>query len=392
MKAVQNEFIGNLVMPDRIIYGGKLVCEDGVIVDIIENVANSQTGLPYILPGLIDIHNHGALGYDYMDSTMESFDAISRHLISHGVTTAQCTTVSATKEETVAFLDAYRQWNEYEKRDENQCRFSGVHLEGPFLAEASRGAHPLEVLQVPEDGYEWILENADVVKEITLAPELSGMSQMISDLKTAGIVVSGGHDQAEIEDVEHAIQMGMTHCTHIYCAMSTLHKKNAHRKCGLCEYAMTHHNITAEMIADNHHIPPLLAQMIYRAKGAEKLCIVSDAISPAGMPEADTLYTLGTGEDATKVFVEGGVALVEDKSCYAGSVQALDRMISNLVKDCNIPFVDAVRMATLTPAEVIGIEQEYGSLHIGKRADLCLMDEDYTVIKTVISGNVCYEK
>ena len=95
-------------------------------------------------------------------------------------------------------------------------------------------------------------------------------------------------------------------------------------------------------------------------------------------------------DPATGKFVEGGVALVEDKSCYAGSVQALDRMISNLVKDCNIPFVDAVRMATLTPAEVIGIEQEYGSLHIGKRADLCLMDEDYTVIKTVISGNVCY--
>lgn len=389
---MRSEFIGNLVMPDHIIYGGKLVCEDGMIVDIIENVSTSQTELPYILPGLIDIHNHGALGHDYMDSTMESFDAISKYLTSHGVTTAQCTTVSATKEDTVAFLNAYRQWNEYEQRDVNQCRFSGVHLEGPFLAEASRGAHLLEVLQVPDDGYEWILENTDVVKEITLAPELHGMPQMIADLKAAGIIISGGHDQAEIEDVESAMEMGMTHCTHIYCAMSTLHKTNAHRKCGLCEYAMTHPEITAEMIADNHHVPPLLAQMIYRAKGADKLCVVSDAISPAGLPESDTLYTLGTGENATKVFIGGGVALVEDKSCYAGSVQALDDMIGNLARDCEIPFVDAVRMATLTPAKIIGLEKECGSLEVGKRADLCFMNDDYEVLKTVIAGHVCYEK
>ena len=389
---MQSEFIGNLVMPDRIIYGGKVVCEDGIIVDIIENASDSHTELPYILPGLIDIHNHGALGNDYMDSTKESFDSISKYLTRHGVTTAQCTTVSATKEDTIAFLDAYRQWNDGEERETNQCRFVGVHLEGPFLAEASRGAHPLEVLQVPSDGYEWILENADVVKEITLAPELAGMPQMIADLKAAGIVISGGHDQAEIEDVEQAIANGMTHCTHIYCAMSTLHKKDAHRKCGLCEYAMTHSEITAEMIADNHHIPPILAQMIYRAKGADKLCIVSDAISPAGLPESDTLYTLGTGENATKVFIGGGVAMVEDKSCYAGSIQALDAMVGNLARDCEIPFVDAVRMATLTPAKIIGIAKECGSLEVGKRADLCFMNNEYEVVTTVIEGNVCYRK
>ena len=387
-----NEFIGNLVLPDRIIYGGKVMCRDGYITDIVENVSKSHDDLPYILPGLIDIHNHGALGYDYMDSNRESFDQISTYLISHGVTTAQCTTVSATKEATIAFLKVFRQWTERTKGNSDRCRFSGVHLEGPFLAVSSRGAHPLEVLQVPDDGYEWILENADVVREITLAPELMGMPKMIHDLKSVGIVVSGGHDQAEVVDVEKAIENGMSHCTHIYCAMSTLHKKDAHRKCGLCEYAMTHNNITAEMIADNHHVPPLLAQMIYKCKGVEHLCLVSDAISPAGLPESDVLYSLGSGANATKVFVEGGVALVEDKSCYAGSVQALDVMISNLVKDCNIPFVDAVRMASLTPAEVIGIDKECGSLRIGKRADLCFMNSDFSVIQTVVSGNICYKK
>ena len=389
---MHREFIGNLVLPDRILYGGKILCENGVITGIVENVSTENSELPYILPGLVDIHNHGALGFDYMDATEEAFDTISRYLVRHGVTTAQCTTVSATKEDTISFLEAFRCWKENAKFDTERCRFSGVHLEGPFLAKASRGAHPLEVLQVPEDGYEWILEHADIVREITLAPELPEMPQMIRDLKAAGIVISGGHDQAEVEDIVKAIENGMSHCTHIYCAMSTLHKKDAHRKCGLCEYAMTHNDITAEMIADNHHIPPLLAQMIYKCKGPEKLCVVSDAITPAGLPESKELYTLGTGENATKVFVADGVALVEDKSCYSGSVQALDRMIVNLVKDCNIPFVDAVRMASLTPAEVIGVDAECGSLRVGKRADSCFMDAHYSITKTVISGEICYER
>lgn len=392
MDVLRKEFIGNLVLPDRIVYGGKLVCEDGLITDIVEHVSLEYSKLPYITPGFIDIHNHGALGCDYMDATEGSFDTISNYLLQHGITSAQCTTVSATKEDTITFLKSFRRWKQDKKHDTGRCRFTGVHLEGPFLAEASRGAHPIEVLHKPADGYEWILEYVDVVREITLAPELPEMPEMIRNLKEAGIVISGGHDQAEVEDVRKAVENGMTHCTHIYCAMSTLHKKDAHRKCGLCEYAMTHSDITAEMIADNHHIPPLLAQMIYKCKGPDKLCIVSDAIAPAGLPGSDELYTLGTGEEATKVFVEGGVALVEDKSCYAGSVQALDCMISNLVKDCNIPFVDAVRMASLTPAEVIGIDAECGSLNIGKRADLCFIDHQFSVLRTVVSGEICYER
>lgn len=389
---MRNEFVGNLVMPDRILYGGKIICEEGMIVDIQEQDRALQTQYPYILPGLIDIHNHGALGHDYMDSTEEAFAAISQYLATHGITCAQCTTMSARVDDIQRLLNAFRRWKQQEKHHRGCCRFTGVHLEGPYLAAESRGAQPLEVLKTPSDGYQWILENADVVKEITLAPELAGMPEMIHDLKEAGIVISGGHDHAEIEDVVAAIDKGMTHCTHIYCAMSTLHKKDAQRKCGLCEYAMTHSNITAEMIADNHHIPPLLAQMIYKCKGPEKLCLVSDAITPTGLPESDTVYLLGAGEDATKVFVEDGVALVEDKSCYAGSIQSLDRMIANLVKDSNIPFVDAVRMATLTPAQVIGIDHECGSLSIGKRADFCFMDSNYSVVKTVIAGDVCYEK
>jgi N-acetylglucosamine-6-phosphate deacetylase len=211
---------------------------------------------------------------------------------------------------------------------------------------------------------------------------------MIRDLTEKGIVISGGHDASEPEDVEAAARAGMSHCTHIYCAMSTLHKTNGQRVHGLCEYAMTHDSITAEMIADNHHVPPLLARMIYRAKGPGKVCLVSDAIGPAGLPESDEIYCLGTGEDCTKVRVEDGVAMVEDRSCYAGSIQAMDQMVRNMVFDSNIPLADAVRMATLTPAEVIGIDGQRGSLTVGKRADLCILDKDLQVLQTVIGGKI----
>ena len=149
---------------------------------------------------------------------------------------------------------------------------------------------------------------------------------------------------------------------------------------------MTSETMTAEMIGDCRHIPPLLAKMIYRMKGADKLCLVSDAIAPAGLPESDAVYSLGTGENCTKVRVEQGVAMVEDRSRSAGSVQSLDQMVRNMVFQCHIPLHHAVRMASLTPAEVIGIDHECGSIAVGKRADLCLLDKELQVIKTILAG------
>lgn len=385
------EYIGNLILPEEILCGAKVVCSNGKIETIIPDAVADHTQLPYIAPGYIDIHNHGGMGHDYMEATPEAFDTIRHHLTRHGVTTTQPTTVSAPLEQLRDFFAAYRRYQA--QADERMCRFSGIHIEGPYIAPAAKGAHQLDTLLAPEkDGFDWLLENSDIIGEVTVAPELPGMPHMIRALTNAGIVVSGGHDAAEPEDIEAAADSGMSHCTHIYCAMSTLHKTNGQRYHGLCEYAMTHDDLTAEMIADNHHVPPLLARMIYKAKGADKVCLVSDAIAPAGLPESDELYSLGTGEDCTKVRVEDGVAMVEDRSCYAGSVQALDQMVRNMVFDCDIPLTDAVRMATLTPATVIGIDGHCGSIAVGKRADLCVLDSRLNVLKTVIGGKTVFEK
>ena len=386
------EFQGAVILPNRILKYGRVLCDGGKITAVEELEKPDKAPVYYILPGLIDIHNHGAMCHDYMEATDEAFDAIENYLTSHGITTAQCTTVSAPVEQILSFIQFYRKRLNRKRGDKSLCRLSGIHIEGPYIAPGNKGAHPLDVLLTPDDGYQWILDNSDVIGEVTVAPELPGMAQMIRDLRSRGIVVSGGHDHAELEDVQQAAQNGMTHCTHIYCAMSTLHKTNGHRRCGLTEYAMTHDNLTAEIIADNHHVPPLLAQMVYQAKGPKKLCVVSDAIAPSGLPESAEVYQLGTGDGCTKVIVENGVAMVADRSCYAGSVQSIDLMIKNLVRDAGIPLVDAVRMASLTPAEIIGIDRDCGSIETGKRADLCIMDENLQVCKTVIEGYVVYER
>jgi len=381
------EFVGNVVLPDKILYGATVRCDGEIIVEVLSNDKKTADSLPYIFPGLVDIHNHGAAGHDYMEGTPEAFCAISNYLASHGVTTAQCATVSAPVETLTKFFEAFRK---HSKQD--GCRFCKIHIEGPYISVKNKGAHPENTLLIPErDGYDWVLANKDIIGEITIAPELEGMPQMIKAVCESGIVVSGGHDYAETEDIEKAVQSGMTHCTHIYCAMSTLHKTGMHRRCGLCEYVMSHDNITAEMIADNHHIPPQLAQIIYKAKGADKLCMVSDALAPAGI-KSGVLFSLGIGDDCTKVIVEDGVAIVEDRTCYAGSVQSLDQMIRNMVYDANIPLIDAVRMASLTPAKIINIDNECGSIEVGKRADLCFVDSKLNVIKTIIGGNTVYNR
>lgn len=385
---MEGQLTGNIVLPDKILYGGTVRWKDGKITEITAGETTDTRDLPYILPGLVDIHNHGALGHDYMEATDETFSLVSQYLAEHGVTSAQCATVTAPLPQTLDFLNAFR--TRKTGGAEPGCRFTGVHLEGPYISVKNKGAHPEEALLTPSDGYAWILENRDIVGEVTLAPELPGMPDMIKALSEAGILVSGGHDDAEPENIEAAMAAGMRHCTHIYCAMSTLHKTGLHRRCGLCEYAMTSDAITAEMIADNHHTPPQLARMIYNCKGADKVCLVSDAIAAAGGTEGQW-FTLGSGENGTKVFVEGGVAIMEDKTHYAGSVQALDQMVRNLVCDAGIPLVDAVRMASLTPAEVIGIDHECSSIAPGKRADLCVMDSSLQVRKTIVEGKIVYE-
>ena len=230
-----------------------------------------------------------------------------------------------------------------------------------------------------------MLDYAEVIKTVTISPELPGADKMTRELKLRGIVVSGGHDDGIYPEFMPAVEAGMSHLTHLYCAMSDLRFKDGRRNVGLREYALTDDGLTAEIIADNRHIPPELARLIVRAKGADRVCTVSDSLRAAGQPADGRVYKLGSDEDAVRFVIGDGVAVVENSATYAGSITPVRRMVKNLI-DAGIPLADAVKMGTLTPARIVGEDKKIGSIEVGKYADICILDESFELVNLVLNG------
>lgn len=337
----------------------------------------------YVTAGFVDIHTHGGHGADFMDNTKEAFEKALAFHADNGTTSVVATSCTAPKMQIIAFLKFAKEYISTQE-NANVANVVGVHLEGPSLSVKNRGAKKLEELAVPDqDDYSYMLDYADIIKTVTISPELSGAADMSKALSEKGILVSGGHDDGIYPEFMPAIEKGMRHATHLYCAMSELRFKDGVRNVGLREYVLTDDRVSAELIADNKHIPPELARMVIRAKGADNVCVVSDCLRCAGMPNDGKLYTLGSGETAQLIRVNDGVATLADGSRFAGSITCVRQMVKNLI-GAGIPVCDAVRMGTHTPARIIGMEKEIGSVAVGNRADLCILDKDFETEKVFL--------
>lgn len=363
---------------------GDKIVEIGARLSVRENEELFDASGKFVTAGFVDIHTHGGYGADFMDCTSEAFEkALSFHL-DNGTTTVVPTSCTAPKAEIIGFLEFAKNYMQSEKKV--GANVVGVHLEGPYLSVKNRGAQKLEELAVPtKDDYSYMLDYADVIKTVTISPELEGAAEMAEKLTEKGILVSGGHDDGIYPEFMPAIEKGVRHTTHLYCAMSELRFKDGVRNVGLREYTLTDDSVTAEIIADNKHIPPELARMIIRAKGVDKVCVVSDCLRCAGMPNDGKLYTLGSGETAQFIRVNDGVATLADGSKFAGSITCVRQMVKNLI-GAGIPVSDAVKMGTITPASIIGEEKTVGSLEVGKRADVCVLSENFEIEKVILSG------
>lgn len=380
---------GKLVLLQGIEKGDIRILEDK-IVEIGDNLIATggeeviDASGKIVTAGFVDIHTHGGYGSDFMDSTIDAFKkALSFHL-DNGTTSVVPTSCTAPKEQIIEFLNFAKDY--IENKNNKGAKVVGVHLEGPYLSEKNRGAQKLEDLAVPSvNDYSYMLDFANIIKTVTISPELDGAGQMAKDLTQKGIMVSGGHDDGIYPEFMPAIENGLRHLTHIYCAMSELRFKNDIRSVGLREYGLINDNLTVEMIADNKHIPPELAKMIIRAKGADKVCVVSDCLRCAGLPNDGKLYRLGSGETAQLVKVNDGVATLADGSRYAGSITCVRQMVKNLI-DMGISVCDAVKMGTITPAKIIGEDKNIGSLEKGKFADVCILNESFEIEKVILNG------
>jgi N-acetylglucosamine-6-phosphate deacetylase len=259
-----------------------------------------------------------------------------------------------------------------------------AHLEGPYLSPQQRGAHPAGLLRAPADGsWPLLAEFLDVVRLVTLAPELAGAQRVIRECARAGVVASVGHSEAGEELLRSARRLGLSHIAHLWSGQSALRKSGPWRHPGLLEAALASDGYTAEVIADGRHLPAVLLQIAYRCLGPGRLCLVSDASAGTGLPPGSE-FAMG---EAAGV-VADGVALTRDGRSFCGSTSTLLDTLRFAVRDAGIPLAGAVRMATATPARILGWGDRVGSIGAGLQADLLIVTGTLDLVAVVSGGRV----
>jgi N-acetylglucosamine-6-phosphate deacetylase len=380
---------GRIVLPLEIVASQALVIERGKILGVGDTdslgseVQRIDVGGRLIAPGLVDIHTHGALGHTFNEPTAEAFATITAENARHGVTLLLATLATAPIPDLCRCLKFCRRWM---AEAHDGAQIAGAHLESPYISMAQRGALDPQNVRTPDDGTpERLLELSDALRIFVLAPELPGALGLVARLARLGIVPAAGHSSAKDEQVLAAMDVGLRHVTHIWSAMSSTIREGPWRKPGLLEAALVFDGLTVEMIADNKHLPPTLMKLAYKCIGADRLCIISDATSGAGLPEGARFRMGGMEYD-----VRDGVGMMLDRTAFAGSTTLVNQMVPILTDAVGIPLVDAIRMATLTPARVIGFADCKGSLEAGKDADLAVFEDDFNAWRTMIGGRWAY--
>jgi N-acetylglucosamine-6-phosphate deacetylase len=333
-----------------------------------------------VVPGFVDVHIHGAGGHDVMEATPQALDAITATVARFGSTSIVATTVTAPVEDTCRSLEGIAQYVRSHQKTEDNTRAAaeivGVHLEGPFINKARRGVHPPESIALPSiDVLEKFRAAADgLVKIVTVAPEIPGALQLIARAVADGLVVAVGHTDADYDQARAAIKAGARHAVHVYNAMRPF----THRDPGVISAIMTDTDVTAEIIADGVHVAGPAIQVLLGTKGFDTVLLVSDGTSATGMRDGN--YRLGNFE----VTVKGGVVR-NSEGKLAGSTLTLDRALRYMV-EVGVPFVDALRMATILPARRLGLAGKKGILAIGGDADLVLLTPDLHVAGVMTRG------
>jgi N-acetylglucosamine-6-phosphate deacetylase len=318
------------------------------------------------IPGFLDVHIHGAGGHDVMEGNATALRAITRKVSEYGTTSLVATTVTASTDETLRAVEGIAGYIAHQHETEvPRAEVLGIHFEGPFISKQRRGVHPAEWIQLPsaETLSRFLKAAAGNARILTIAPEVLGAAPCIDAAREAGLVVSMGHTDATYEQARAAMARGARSATHVYNAMRPF----THRDPGVIGAVLTSPDVNAELIADGVHVEEAAMKLLLMAKGAAHVTLVSDGLSATGMP--DGKYMLGSLE----VIVSGGICR-NAEGRLAGSTLTLDRALRNIVA-LGASLTDAVRMLTLNPATLLGIEFKKGSLRAGADADILLLDE-----------------
>ena len=383
---------GPVITPARVLPTGGVLIEDGKILEILDRpITDIPPGTQVIdaagrtiSPGFVDIHVHGGGGHSVMWSTPEKINAMCDAHSRFGTTSILPSTVAASIDDTVEAIDNVKAAAE----NPTSADILGIHLEGPFFSQAQRGAQAAGYIINPTpETVSRLLDRWDGVRMMGVAPEIPRGLALGRELVRRGIVASIAHSDASFEEVELAIEHGFTDVTHLYSGCSHVHRRDAYRYAGVVEAGLYFDSLNAQVIADGKHLPASLLKLIYKCKGPDKIALITDGLEPSAMsmPEGTTFTT----PNGNTMILDDGVMKVPDFQSFAGSCANMARLVRNMMELAGVPMAEAVRMASQTPASVIGTTGK-GRLAPGCDADLVLIDGDVNVSLTMVRGRVVY--
>lgn len=383
---------GKIITPSKIIPQGSVVVSGSKIKEVYEkNVHNSNARVidaqgHYVSPGFIDIHVHGGGGFDFMDGTVDGFLKIAELHAKYGTTAMVPTTLTSETEHLINTLDTYR---EAQKRNRSGAQFLGMHLEGPYFAMNQRGAQDARYIRDPDPlEYKEILKRSNSIARWSAAPEREGAMEFGDYLCEKGVLAAIAHTDATYKEVVEAVEHGYSLSTHLYSGMSGVTRKNGFRYAGVIESSLLLDELDVEIIADGIHLPAPLLQLIYKVKGPNKIALITDAMRAAGTPPGPSI--LGNKDTGLKVIVEEEVAKLMDRSAFAGSVSTTDRLVRNIINMGGVSLQNAILMMSATPARIMGVEGEKGSLAPGKDADIVIFNDEIQIQTTIVGGKQIY--
>ncbi|MBA7559497.1 N-acetylglucosamine-6-phosphate deacetylase [Candidatus Atribacteria bacterium 1244-E10-H5-B2] len=396
---------GTLITPFREIEQGCVLIK-GEFIEKIGKVDEVQipndakvidVGGMYISPGFIDSHLHGAFGGSVMPCSEKDLQLMAQGLVKCGTTSFLPTTLSRPWDEIIQSVDCITQAMQ---KDLKGSKILGIHLEGPYVNLEQKGAQNPKYICPPQpEQYLPLLEKYPSIIRLTAAPEVPGGLELGQELRKRKIVATIGHSNATYQQVIEAVENGYTHVTHMFSGMSGLRRIKAYRVSGVIESTLLIDELTTELIADGHHLPPSLMKLVFHSKGMDKVCLVTDSMNAAGMGPGK--YELAGLEVIVEADIpeefeiptqeNNWVAKLTDRSSFASSVSTIDRLVRNMIKFVDLNIRQAVKLVTYNPAKIQGLEDQIGILAKNKKADIAVFDDNINIEMTIVDGRILYE-
>ncbi|MCI0640519.1 MAG: N-acetylglucosamine-6-phosphate deacetylase [Gemmataceae bacterium] len=383
-----------VILPDRFLPNAHVEVHDGRVRAVGAGypfgTQNIDLQGDYLAPGFIDLHVHGGAGHDFMDGTEEAFRVVCTAHLRHGTTSLTPTTTVARHDQHLTFLECCRR---FKNRDSRGARVPGAHFYGPYFALEARGCHPGDTVRAPvEEEFRQYLEFAECINRATVAPELPGAETFVRACRERSIGCNAGHSHATFEQMEAALSWGVTHVDHLFCAMSDRARLRQSQtypmRGGVMEATLFFDALTTEVIADGKHLTRELLLLAYKIKGPDRLALVTDCNRALDMPDGE--YLFGPKDGGEPIVKRDGVGIMPDGESLASSVVGMDHCVRTFHQLTGVPLPEVVRMASLTPARIAGVDKDLGSIETGKCADFVVLDRELRVRAVYLAGQLVH--